>query len=63
MIIFDILRIIAALMVFGIHFFIFVPGLPESLYDILSNGSYGVSVFFVMSGFLIFGSLERSKTL
>lgn len=63
MIIFDILRIIAALMVFTIHLFIFVPGLPEPLRDILSNGSYGVSIFFVMSGFLIFQSLERSKSL
>lgn len=63
MIIFDILRIVAALMVFSIHLFIFVPGLPESLCDILSNGSYGVSIFFVMSGFLIFNSLERSKSL
>lgn len=63
MIIFDILRIIAALMVFSIHLFIFVPGLPEALCDILSNGSYGVSIFFVMSGFLIFHSLDRSKSL
>ncbi len=63
MIIFDILRIIAALMVFSIHLFIFVPGLPEALCDILSNGSYGVSIFFVMSGFLIFNSLDRSKSL
>ncbi|MCM1467296.1 MAG: acyltransferase [Alistipes sp.] len=63
MIIFDILRIVAALMVFTIHLFIFVPGLPESLCDVLSNGSYGVSIFFVMSGFLIFSSLERSRSL
>lgn len=63
MIIFDILRIVAALMVFTIHLFIFVPGLPKPLQDILSNGSYGVSIFFVMSGFLIFDSLERSKSL
>lgn len=63
MIIFDILRICAALMVFTIHLFIFVPGLPRSLCDILSNGGYGVSVFFVISGFLIFESLSRSKSL
>lgn len=63
MIIFDILRICAALMVFGIHLFIFVPELPRALCDILSNGGYGVSVFFVISGFLIFESLSRSKSL
>ncbi|MGN0512821.1 MAG: acyltransferase family protein [Lachnospiraceae bacterium] len=63
MIIFDILRIIAALMVFSIHLFIFVPQLPRSVCDVLTNGSYGVSIFFVMSGFLIFSSLERSKSL
>ena len=61
MLIFDILRIVAALMVFSIHLFIFVPNLPSGLTAILSNGSYGVSIFFVMSGFLIFDSLERSK--
>lgn len=63
MIIFDILRICAALMVFCIHLFIFVPELPRSVCDILSNGGYGVSVFFVMSGFLIFESLKNSKSL
>lgn len=63
MIIFDILRIIAALMVFTIHLFIFVPELPRSLCDVLSNGGYGVSIFFVMSGFLIFQSLKNSKSL
>lgn len=63
MIIFDILRICAALMVFGIHLFIFVPELPQALCEILSNGGYGVSVFFVISGFLIFESLNRSKSL
>lgn len=63
MIIFDILRICAALMVFTIHLFIFVPGLPRALCDILSNGGYGVSVFFVISGFLIFESLSRSKSV
>lgn len=63
MLIFDVLRIVAALMVFSIHLFIFVPNIPASLTPILSNGSYGVSIFFVMSGFLIFDSLERSKSL
>lgn len=63
MIIFDILRICAALMVFTIHLLIFVPELPRSVCDIVSNGGYGVSVFFVISGFLIFESLNRSKSL
>lgn len=63
MIIFDILRVCAALMVFTIHLFIFVPDIPRGLADILSNGGYGVSVFFVISGFLIFKSLEGSKSL
>lgn len=63
MIIFDILRIVAALMVFGIHLFIFIPQLPRSICDILSNGGYGVSIFFVISGFLIFQSIENSSSL
>lgn len=63
MIIFDILRICAALMVFSIHLFIFIPELPRAVCDILSNGGYGVSVFFVISGFLIFESLNKSRTL
>lgn len=63
MIIFDIMRIVAALMVFSIHLFIFIPELPRALCDILSNGGYGVSVFFVISGFLIFESISRSKNL
>ncbi len=63
MVIFDILRICAALMVFGIHLFIFVPQLPASLCEILSNGGYGVSIFFVISGFLMMQSLENSKSL
>lgn len=63
MVIFDILRIIAALMVFVIHLFIFVPGFPRPVYDVLSNGGYGVSIFFVISGFLIMESLEHSKSI
>lgn len=63
MIIFDILRICAALMVFSIHLFIFIPTLPRIVCDILSNGGYGVSIFFVMSGFLIFDSLNRTPSL
>lgn len=63
MIIFDILRIAAAFMVFTIHLFIFIPQLPRSVCDVLSNGGYGVSVFFVISGFLIFQSIEHSDSL
>ena len=50
-------------MVFTMHLCIFDRNLPEVLQPILSNGAYGVSIFFVISGYLIFASLERTTSV
>lgn len=59
--VFDILRICAALMVFTVHFFMFVEA-PQAISRITANFSSGVALFFVMSGFLMMQSLERSSS-
>lgn len=65
----DGLRGLAVLLVFLIHYFsVFVHasaenGLPRILYkSILSIGAVGVDIFFVISGFLIYGGLLRKDT-
>lgn len=60
--VFDIARIVAALMVFVVHLFMFVPA-PAKLSEIILNGAYGVSIFFVISGYLIMESIDRSRNL
>lgn len=55
-IILDLLRIIAMGMVLLVHIPIYIK-LPWTF----PNGQYGVAVFFVLSGYLIMESLERSK--
>lgn len=57
----DIVRICAALMVFTVHFFMFVDA-PEGLTKITANFSSGVALFFVISGYLMMASVERSKS-
>lgn len=55
----DILRICAALMVFTVHFFIFVDA-PNAISKITANFSSGVALFFMMSGYLMMQSLDKS---
>jgi len=64
----DYLRGTAILLVLALHFLILPPSLPGVLAVavVASNGYYGVSIFFVISGYLItsrilahFGSLQR----
>lgn len=57
----DIVRICAALMVFTVHFFMFVDA-PAAISKITANFSSGVALFFVISGYLMMQSVERSSS-
>jgi peptidoglycan/LPS O-acetylase OafA/YrhL len=66
----DGLRGLACLMIFNVHFFaqfadasyFTAPGSAlHSLIHAFHSGSHGVDVFFVVSGFLIYGSLARKR--
>ncbi|MCR4635501.1 MAG: acyltransferase [Butyrivibrio sp.] len=54
----DILRVLACLMVFGVHLgqHVKIPGIIGVFF---SKGSTGVSFFFILSGYLAYVSLER----
>lgn len=63
----DAFRGIAALMVFGFHFYGFflqnrVP-LPNSIEPLLAGGHIGINIFFVLSGFLVFLSFIRTNSV
>lgn len=66
----DGLRGLACLMIFNVHFFAQFAdasyftrpdGALHSLIHAFHSGSHGVDVFFVVSGFLIYGSLARKR--
>lgn len=56
----SILRIIATLMVVMVHFGHSLP-LPLPLYQFVLAGREGVTIFFIISGFLIANSLEKDN--
>jgi peptidoglycan/LPS O-acetylase OafA/YrhL len=58
----DITRICAALMVFTVHFFMFVDA-PSAISRITANFSSGVALFFVISGYLMMESLEHCRDI
>lgn len=58
----DIVRICAALMVFTVHFFMFVEA-PSFISRITANFSSGVAMFFVISGYLMMQSLDSCRSL
>lgn len=58
----DIIRICAALMVFTVHFFMFVEA-PSGISRITANFSSGVALFFVISGYLMMQSLEHCTSI
>lgn len=62
--VFDILRVLAAAMVFMIHFAGFrnLPK-PQFVFNIFRHFNFGVCVFFVMSGYLIMQSVENSRNI
>lgn len=58
----DIIRILACLGVLAVHVAIYFD-IPGKLGDVMREGSSGLNVFFVLSGFLTLVSLEHKKTL
>jgi peptidoglycan/LPS O-acetylase OafA/YrhL len=57
----DVLRACAALMVFAYHCYTeFMPGSTSLLVPTLSQGNFGVHLFFALSGYLIYAALDRS---
>lgn len=60
--VFDMIRSMAVVMVFLIHFLGYrnIP-VPDFVFNFFTHCSYGVSLFFAMSGYLIMQSLENSK--
>ena len=66
----DLLRFIAAMMVATMHWGLEVGGERyKTIYDtpiigqLVKNGSFGVSIFFVISGFVIIGTAQRYDAL
>ena len=59
----DLLRALACIMVFGVHFVQHFP-LPGAIGAFFEKGSTGVGFFFILSGYLAYCSLEKefSKT-
>ena len=62
--VFDMLRVIAAAMVFMIHFAGFrnLPK-PQPVFTMFRHFNYGVCMFFAMSGYLILQSVDSSRSL
>lgn len=62
--VFDMLRVIAAAMVFMIHFAGFrnLPK-PQFVFMLFRHFNFGVCIFFAMSGYLIMQSVDNSKNL
>lgn len=62
--VFDILRVLAALMVFMIHFAGFrnLPK-PQFIFNLFRHFNYGVCIFFAMSGYLIMQSVDNSRSI
>ncbi len=57
----DVLRACAALMVFIYHCFTeFMAGSTSRLVPTLSQGNFGVHLFFTLSGYLIYAALDKS---
>lgn len=59
---FDMLRIFACLSILMVHVAIFLP-IQGKIGRILETGSSGLNIFFVLSGFLNFASLDTSTNL
>lgn len=59
---YDILRVFACACVFAVHTAIFLP-ISGKIGVVMEKGSNGLTVFFVLSGFLTFASLEKSKSI
>lgn len=62
--VFDMLRVIAAAMVFMIHFAGFrnLPK-PQFVFTLFRHFNYGVCMFFAMSGYLILQSVDSSRSV
>lgn len=62
--VFDMLRVLAAAMVFMIHFAGFrnLPK-PQFVFNLFRHFNFGVCIFFVISGYLIMQSVESSGSL
>lgn len=59
----DFFRVIAVMMVLSVHINGYLNGHPDIVQLFFSLGAYGVSLFFLLSGFFTYSSIQRSKTI
>ncbi|MCD7882761.1 MAG: acyltransferase [Lachnospiraceae bacterium] len=57
----DCWRILAILMVLSVHVNGYLNAVPNLIHRLLSIGAYGVALYFLISGFLSYPSVESSK--
>lgn len=57
----DCFRILAVLMVLTVHVRVYLKDVPPAIDKLFSFGAYGVALYFIISGFLSYPSIGKSK--
>lgn len=58
----DCFRILAVLMVLTVHVRGYLQGVPSVIDNLFALGAYGVALYFVISGFLSYSSVQKSRS-